>query len=313
MPSQSPAQVEPSPATPRPEKILQRLDWTVIRRLDGLLQGDYRTLFHGFGLDFADLREYQYTDDIRYIDWNVTARMQTPYVREYIEDREVTAWFLLDISPSVDFGTVHTLKRNLLIDFVTVLARLLTRHGNRVGAILYGAKVEEIIPARGGKLQVLRIVNDLVRQPRLKHSPATNLNTLLENALRTIRRRSLIFIISDFISAPGWDKPLRALAQRHEVLAVRLFDPREVDLPDIGALIFEDAETGEQLYIDTHDKKFRKRFIEAAKRREYELNVAFARSGVDVMPLSTEDNLVNEIIRFASLRKQRKTNPAAAR
>lgn len=311
MSSQPPAPVETG-TPPNPEKILQRLDWTVIRRLDGMLQGDYRTLFHGFGLDFADLREYQYTDDIRYIDWNVTARMQTPYVREYIEDREVTAWFLLDLSPSVDFGTVHTMKRNLLVDFVTVLARLLTRHGNRVGAIFYGGKIEEIIPARGGKLQVLRLINDLSKQPHLKHTPPTNLTALLENALRTIRRRSLVFIISDFISAPGWEKPLSVLTQRHEVLAVRLYDPREIELPDIGPLIFEDAETGEQLYIDTHDKKFRKRFTEAAKRREYELNTAFARSGVDVLPLSTEDNLVNEIIRFATFRKQRKTNPAAA-
>src|SRR5512136_569698 len=138
-----------------PERLLQRLDWTVIRRLDGLLQGDYRTLFHGFGLDLAELREYQLTDDVRYIDWNVTARMQTPYVRQYTEDREVTAWFLLDLSPSVDFGTVQTLKRNLLIDFVTVLARLLTRHGNRVGAVLFNGQVDKIIPPQGGKLQVL--------------------------------------------------------------------------------------------------------------------------------------------------------------
>ena len=125
-----------------PERILQRLDWQVIRRLDGLLQGDYRSLFRGNGVDFADLREYQPGDDVRYIDWNVTARMDTPYVRQYVEDREITAWFLLDLSPSVDFGTVETerLKRTVLIDFVTTLARLLTRHGNRVGAIFYGSR-----------------------------------------------------------------------------------------------------------------------------------------------------------------------------
>ena len=137
----------------------------MLRRLDGLLQGDYRTLFRGFGLELADLREYQFGDDIRHIDWNVTARMQTPYVRQYVEDREVTAWFLLDLSPSVDFGTVQTLKRNLLIDFVAVLARLLTRHGNRVGAILYTDRVERVIPARGGKDQVLRLINDLRSSP----------------------------------------------------------------------------------------------------------------------------------------------------
>ena len=125
-----------------PERILQRLDWTVVRRLDGLLQGDYRSLFRGNGVDFADLREYQSGDDVRHIDWNVTARMDTPYVREYLEDREITAWFLLDLSPSVDFGTVESerLKRSVLVDFVTTLARVLTRHGNRVGAVFYGGR-----------------------------------------------------------------------------------------------------------------------------------------------------------------------------
>ncbi|HZK67124.1 MAG TPA: DUF58 domain-containing protein, partial [Chloroflexota bacterium] len=215
-----------------PERILRRLDWTVLRRLDGLLQGDYRTLFRGFGLELVDLREYQFGDDIRHIDWNVTARSQTPYVRQYAEDREITAWFLLDMSPSLDFGTVHTMKRSLLIDFVAVLARLLTRHGNRIGAVLYTDRVERVIPARGGRGQVLRLINDLQNQPRLLRSQPTNLGVLLESALRAIRRRSLVFVISDFISAPGWDAPLGLLAQRHELLGVRLYDPRESELPD---------------------------------------------------------------------------------
>src|SRR5664279_3686667 len=152
-----------------PERILQRLDWQVIRRLDGLLQGDYRSLFYGYGIDFADLREYQPEDDIRYIDWNVTARMDTPYTPQYVEDREITAWFLLDLSPSVDFGTLETerVKRTVLIDFVATLARVLTRHGNRVGAIFYDTQVERVVPARGGRIQVLRLVNDLLNQPRL--------------------------------------------------------------------------------------------------------------------------------------------------
>ena len=294
-----------------PEKILKRLDWTVVHRLDGMLQGDYRTLFHGFGLDLAELREYQFADDIRYIDWNVTARMQTPYIRLFIEDREITAWFLLDLSPSIDFGTVQTLKRNMLVDFVTVLARLLTRHGNRIGGIFYNGKVERVIPAHGGKVQVLRLINDLLRQPQLKHAPPTNLATLLETALRLIRRRSLVFVVSDFISLPGWDKTLGMLSKRHEVLAVRLYDPREIELPDVGPTIFEDSETGEQLYIDTHDKKFRKKFKETAQQREYELNVIFRQANVDVVTLSTEDDLVKEIVRFSMLRKQRKMSPAS--
>jgi uncharacterized protein (DUF58 family) len=295
-------------STSAPERILQRLDWQVIRRLDGLLQGDYRSLFHGYGVDFADLREYQYGDDVRYIDWSVTARMDTPYVREYLEDREITAWFLLDLSPSVDFGTAESerLKRSVLVDFVTTLARLLTRHGNRVGAVFYGGRVEQTIPARGGRIQVLRLVNDLLRQPRLATAPFTDLTPLLEAAQHSMKGRSLVFVISDFISAPGWERPMNLLTQRHEVMAVRLFDRREVELPDVGPLIMDDAETGEQLYVDTHDKGFRRRFREAADRREAVLTEAFRRSGVDAVSLSTDDDLVTAIVRMAKLRQKRR-------
>ena len=307
-----------------PERILQRLDWQVIRRLDGLLQGDYRSLFYGYGVDFADLREYQPEDDIRYIDWNVTARMDTPYVRQYVEDREITAWFLLDLSPSMDFGTVAppapqrgevgpdmgSLKRTVLVDFVATFTRLLTRHGNRVGAIFYGNQVDRTIPPGGGRLHVLRLINDLLKQPRLSKVPFTNLSPLLQASLNTIKRRSLIFVISDFISAPGWERPLKLLNQRHELLAVRLWDPREVELPDVGPIIMEDAETGEQLYVDTHDRKFRQRFQEAAQRREAALNETFKRSGVDLLSLSTDEDLVRAIVRLVTLRRQRRRGAA---
>ena len=289
-----------------PERILQRLDWHVIRRLDGLLQGDYRTLFYGFGVDFADLREYQAEDDIRYIDWNVTARMDTPYVRQYVEDREITAWFLLDMSPSVDFGAVDNQKRTVLMDFVAVVARLLTRHGNRVGAMIYGSRIQHTIPARGGRLQVLRLINDMLKQPRLPQAPLTDLNFFLKGALNSIKRRSLIFVISDFISAPGWEAPLSLLNQRHGVLAIRLWDPREVELPDIGIVVMQDAETGEQLHVDTHDRKFRQRFFEAAQNRELALKQSFKRAGVDILSLSTEEDMVRAIVRFAKQRKGRR-------
>ena len=293
-------------STSTPERILQRLDWQVIRRLDGILQGDYRSLFYGFGLDLADLREYQPGDDIRYIDWNVTARVATPYIRQYVEDRDITAWFLLDQSPSVDFGTVNSLKRDCLIDFVAVLARLLTRHGNRVGAILYNRQVERVIPARGGRLHVLRLINDLIEQPRLPGAPFTDLSALFETAFRMIRRRSLVFVVSDFISAPGWERPLGLLSHRHEVLAVRLWDPRETELPDIGLVLMQDAETGEQLYVDTHDRRFRQRFHEASQQRQAALDSAFRRARVDALSLSTKDDLVRAIVSFAARRKQRK-------
>src|SRR5688572_16279971 len=291
-----------------PERVLQRLDWTVVRRLDGLLQGDYRSLFRGNGVDFADLREYEYGDDVRHIDWNVTARMDTPYVREFLEDREITAWFLLDLSPSVDFGSVEAerLKRSVLVDVVTTLARVLTRHGNKVGAVFYGSRVERTIPARGGRVQVLRLINDLQTQPRHGSAPFTDLGVLLDAGRRWIKGRSLVFVISDFISAPGWERALQGLTRKHEVIAIRLYDRRERELPDVGPMLMDDAETGEQLYIDTHDPKFRRRFEAARDAREAELAAAFRRAGVDAFALATDDDLVGAIVRMAARRRRSK-------
>jgi uncharacterized protein (DUF58 family) len=286
------------------EHILRRLEWTVIRRLDGLLHGVYHTLFRGFGLDLADLREYQYYDDVRYIDWNVTARLMTPYVRVYNEDREVTAWFLLDLSPSVDFGS-NVKKRSVSADLVTVLARLLTRHGNRVGALFYGDRVDMVIPARSGRRHGLHILHRMLSRPEPTRSSATNLRDLLQTAFRVMQRRSLVFVVSDFISTPGWAEPLAHLARRHEIVAVRLYDPLEMELPDLGLIVMRDAETGEQLFVDTHDRGFRKRFAALAERREKELRSAFRQAGVDALELSTNDDLVDAILRFADLRKRR--------
>ncbi len=305
----SPVQ-QPVPASGA-ESILRRLEWTVIRRLDGLLHGDYRTLFRGFGLDLADLREYQYHDDVRYIDWNVTARLQTPYIRVYNEDREVTAWFLLDLSPSVEFGS-QVEKRSVSTEFVTLLARLLTRHGNRVGALFYGDSVDTMIPARSGRRHVLHILHRILSRPEPARSAETNLRDFLQTALRVMQRRSLVFVVSDFISAPGWAKPLAYLARRHEIIAVRLYDPLEMELPDLGLITMRDAETGEQLFVDTHDRNFRKRFAALAEEREKELRSAFAQAGVDALELSTNDDLVNAILRFADLRKRRSQLAAGA-
>jgi uncharacterized protein (DUF58 family) len=194
----------------------------------------------------------------------------------------------------------------MLVDFVATIARLLTRHGNRIGAMFYGGRIERTIPARGGRMQVLRLVNDLLKQPRLTRAPFTDLTPLLTGGLNAIKRRSLVFIVSDFICAPGWEGAMNLLNQRHEVLAVRVWDPREIELPDIGPLIMQDSETGEQLYVDTHDKKFRQRFAEAALRREAGLSQAFKHAAVDVLSLSTEEDLVRAIVRFASLRRQRR-------
>ena len=289
-----------------PEAILQRLEWTVLRRLDGLLHGDYRTLFRGFGLDLADIREYRYGDEVRHIDWNVTARLQVPHVREYHEDRALSAWFLLDLSPSLDFGG-GVAKHSLSTGFVAALARVLTRHGNRVGAMLYGTSVEAVVPPRAGRRHVLYLLHRLMSRPAPAAGKGTDLGELLRAACGILERRSLVFVVSDFISAPGWEKPLARLARRHEVLAVPVCDPLERELPDVGLLTFEDAETGEQLFVDTHDAGFRRRFSAQAVKRQIQMRSAFARAGVDALELSTDDDLPGALLRFAALRKKRVT------
>lgn len=287
-----------------PEQVLGRLDWAVIRRLDGLLQGDYRTLFYGPGVDFADLREYQPGDDIRHIDWNVTARMDTPFVRQYLAERELTGWLLLDRSPSMGFGPTERPKETVLTEFVATIARLLTRGGNRVGAMLYDNAVHQIIEPRSGRNQVLRITRALM-QPSARSGAPTDLGPLLRAGLNAIKRRSLVFVVSDFISEPGWERSLALLARRHEVVAIRLWDPREVELPDVGLVVMEDAETGAQMFVDTADPAFRRRFKEAGAAREERLQEAARRAGVHLYPLSTRDDLVRALVRIFELHKRR--------
>ena len=299
------------PTSVNAELLLKHLEWTVLRRLDGLLQGDYRTLLRGTGMDLADLREYQFHDDVRHIDWNVTARLQQPHVRVFTEDREMTAWFLIDASPSMDFGSKEQRKRDVAADFVAILARLLTGHGNRVGALLYGSGADTMLPARGGRQQVLQLMHTLQRsrpRPHLAQSPTpgpTRLNELLQSAGNVVRRRATLFVVSDFISETGWEQALGKLAQRHEVTAVRLTDPLERELPDLGMIPIQDSETGEQLMVDTHDKGFRRRFARIAAERDQQLAQTLARAGVDTLELSTDEDLVTALMRFTDLRKRR--------
>ncbi len=314
--------MNPQPSPPeeggRAQALLRQLEWTVIRRLDGLLQGDYRTLMRGSGLDLADLREYQAHDDVRHIDWNVTARQGVPHVRVFTEDREMAAWFLLDLSPSVDFGSGAQSKRDVAARFTAVVSRLLTRHGNRVGALLYDRGVEAVVPAGSGRRHVLHLLHQLVRPDaangvnatgakpaRPPEQGATRLRELLDAAAGLVKRRSTLFVVSDFISEPGWERALGRLARRHEVVAVRLFDPIELELPDLGLLTLRDAETGEQLLVDTHDKAFRLRFARIAAQREAQLREGLAAAGVDTLELATDDDLVDALVRFVDLRRRR--------
>jgi uncharacterized protein (DUF58 family) len=304
-----------------PERVLRRLEWRVIRRLDGRLQGDYRTVFRGNGIDVVDLREYQPGDDLRHIDWNVTARTDVPHVREYVEDREVTAWLLLDRSPSMRFGPVERHKAVVLTEVAATVAQLLARGGNRIGAVLFDTKVEEVIPPAGGRGQVLRILARLMqagqepaqepkrrwRRPRAEPPRAgTSLAVPLRAVLGIARRRSLVVIVSDFISEPGWETGLGLLAQRHDVVAVQVVDPREFELPTVGMIYVEDAETGEQIFLDSADPGFRQRLKAAADTRQGELTGLARQAGVDLFTVSTDEDLVRALARIAELRRRRR-------
>lgn len=290
------------------EALLQQLEWTVIRRLDGLLQGDYRTLFRGSGLELADLREYQAHDDVRHIDWNVTARMRTPFVREHQEDREITAWFLLDLSGSMDFGSTGLSKREAMLRYVGVMAKLLMKRGNRIGAfILNPAEPEgfKFIPARMHRRHLLHLLHSIETATVTQQTHQTRLTDWLRKANGLLKRRSSVFVVSDFMGEFNWTTELSALSERHETVAVRLLDHAEIDLPNVGLVLLQDPETAEQLLLDTANDKFRARYAQTVEKREAQLATAFAHAGVDALELSTDDDLASALMRFSELRKRR--------
>ncbi len=305
------------PGALTPERVLRRLEWRVIRRLDGRLQGDYRTMFRGAGIDVTDLREYQPGDDLRHIDWNVTARMDEPYVREYVEDRDVTAWLLLDRSPSMGFGPADRRKHVVVAEVAATVAQLLARGGNRVGAVLFDERVERIIPPGHGRRQVLRILEHLLRVPDDAMRPGdvggrraagrrpTDLSVPLRAALGLVRRRSLVVLVTDFIGEPGWDRPLGLLARRHDVVPIQVTDRREFDLPAVGTIWVEDAETGEQILVDTDDAGFQERLRAAARERQEVLSAAARSAGADLYTVATDEDLVRALARISELRRRR--------
>ncbi len=290
------------------EALLKQLEWTVLRRLDGLLQGDHKTLFRGSGLELADLREYQAHDDVRHIDWNVTARMQTPYVREHQEDREISAWFLLDLSGSMDFGSAGRSKRAVMLDFVGVMAKLLMQRGNRIGALILSPAQPsglQHIPARMGRRHLLHLMHTVQSVPHAVAPHQSDLSHWLASANGLLKRRASVFVISDFLGPTDWAAEMGALGRRHDAVAVRLFDPVEMRLPNAGLMMLQDSETSEQLLLDTADPQFRRRYADMVAEREQRVQTTFAQSGVDGLELSTDDDLAEAVIRFSELRKRR--------
>lgn len=290
-----------------PERILRRLEFKVVRRLDGYLFGDYSGVFYGPSLDLAEVREYQPGDEVRRIDWNVTARMNRLFVRQYREEKELTAWLLVDLSPSMAFGTVRQFKRQVAIEFAGVAAYIITRHGDKVGAIAFpttdGATY---MPPRAGRLQALRIIRDLARQPVVMGGGQTDLAALLHKLGRLIQRRSLVFLISDFHAPHGWETALAELGERHDLIAVRIEDPRERDLPNVGGVYLQDPETGQQIWVDTADRRVRETYGELVAAREVHLRETMRKTGVDMLTLSTGIPLVDPLVKFITFRRRRR-------
>ncbi|WP_433043388.1 DUF58 domain-containing protein [Dactylosporangium sp. CS-033363] len=287
------------------DRLLRRLEWQVLRRLDGQLQGSYRTVFRGTGIDFADLREYTPEDDVRHIDWNVTARLDEPFVRQYTEDRELTAWLVLDLSASMRYQDSDG-KDATLTELAVSLARLMTYGGNRVGAILYDNAAHLVLPPRAGRQHVLRILHELEKaSAKAPARGATDLGAMLRLAAANIRRRSLVFVVSDFIGE-DWERELTRLTFRHEVVAIRVVDALELDLPDLGLVVVEDAETGEQILVDTGDPQFQLRLRAEVDAREAGVAEAMRRSGVRGHVVTTDEDPLEALVAMVRDAKRRR-------
>ncbi len=289
--------------TSTPDALLHRLEWRVLRQLDGRVQGSYRTARRGSGLDLAGLRAYVEGDDARHIDWNVTARLDEPQVREFTEDRELTSWLVLDRSASMTVGggggagPAETRgKAEVLTELALLLARLLGRNGNRVGAVLHDGATARIVPPGTGRNQALRIGRELGRTPAASPGGATTDLAAMLATVAPLARRSLVVVVSDLIGTGDWERPLARLTHRNEVVALRVVDAADDALPQVGLVVVEDAETGEQLLVDSGDPWFVARFREGVDEREAGLGAGMRRAGVPLHRIDTGSDLVPALV-----------------
>lgn len=265
--------------------------------VENLAQGSYHSVFKGRGIEFSDVREYQYGDDVRAIDWNVTARMNHPYVKEFIEERDLTVLLFVDVSASGNFGSNNSLKKETAIELAASLALSAVRNNDRVGLFLSTTKIEKHLPPRKGRRNALRLIREMVCfNPKEK---GTSLSTSLHYLSKVSRRRSIIFLISDFLDdLPSLKKPLSILSARHDVVAIKILDPRELGLPDMGLVELEDGETGEQLLVDTSSPEFRKNFLALSSRKRSELKKLMQKSRIGLLDASTSGGWSNSLAAF---------------
>ena len=285
------------------EEVLRRLELEVSRRLDGLLQGDYRGLVPGHGSEPGDARAYVEGDDVRRIDWNVTARMAQPHVRDTVADRELEAWLLVDRSASLDFGTASCEKRDLALAAAAAVGFATLRGGNRIGAVIAAGDRITSIPARSGRVNLLALLHRLAEGDTAEG--AADLEAALRRLGATTTRRGLVVVVSDFLAPEGWERPMRALGGRHDVLAVEVVDPRELELPSVGVLDLVDPETGRRREIQTSSPKLQARYAEAAARQRAAIGKAIRSAGADHLVLRTDRDWLLDLVRFVTLRRAR--------
>jgi uncharacterized protein (DUF58 family) len=295
------------------EELLRRLRWPVLRRLAVHPGGDERSRLRGAGIEYADVREYQAGDDPRAIDWNLTARSDRTYVREATPDRGADVWLLVDSSRSLDWGTARCLKRQTALELATAAAHLLARRGNRVGALLFGERVHGVVRPASGRNAQLRLVAILERALAEGAEGPSDLARALTEAGRLLRRPSLVVLVSDFLVPDGWQRPLSSLALRHEVVAAWISDPREREIPDVGLVTFEDPESGRQLLVDTRNRRLRERFRAAAAEQRLALERDLTAAGVAIAELSTDQELIPQLVRFFERRRAQLRDPWAPR
>jgi uncharacterized protein (DUF58 family) len=318
------------PPRTAPERLLFRLEWRVLRRLEGRIAGGYRTVHRGVGTDLAGLRPYVEGDDARHIDWNVTARLNEPQLRVFTEDRELTAWLVLDRSASMTIGPPGRGKHDVLGELAVVLGLMFSRGGNQVGALLYDNGAVRTVPPGSGRRHVLHIAAALERAgamerangkgngrrqrrlgrsgggPPRQHRGTTDLAAMLDAVAKLARRRSLIIVISDFIGSGDWERSLLRLGPRHEVVALRVVDTADDELPEVGLVVVEDAETGEQLILDSGDQALRARFAEAVAQRDALLAAGMRRAGVPVHRIDTTADLATSLVEVVSSTRRRR-------
>jgi uncharacterized protein (DUF58 family) len=300
------------------EALLRRLEFTVRNKLDGLLQGNYQGLVPGPGSEAGEARQYVVGDDVRRMDWAVTARTTVPHIRQTIADRELETWLVVDLSPSMDFGTGLTEKRELVLAAITTVVHLTVRGGNRVGAVVGNGQDSYVIPARAGRAHARHLMRRIAMTPRApaggkeQGARRTDLTAMLESLRRPQRRRGLVAVVSDFLDStggpdfdsPAWERPMRSLSGRHQLLAIEVLDPRELELPAAGLVTFVDTETGRQLEVQTSDREVRARYAEQAGKQRDRIAVGLRHSGAAHLQLRTDREWISDVVRFVIARRK---------